>query len=127
MRFGDLRPVSCILHVWVYLVPRSLTSTALLFLRPVSWTVTSRTLVTDEPSLPFVTLNRWIENFEAFAISSKIWEVEASELTVIVSGRFLIGRPVEGSVYLLLGNAEQENSCFTATGDEIYLEGARRA
>jgi hypothetical protein len=49
-----------------------------------------------DPSLPLVTLNRWIENLEAFAISSKIWAAEASAETVMVSGRFLIGRPVEG-------------------------------
>jgi hypothetical protein len=51
-------------------VPKSLTSTALLFLTPVSWTVMSAPLGIAEPSLPFVTLKRWIENLEALAISS---------------------------------------------------------
>jgi hypothetical protein len=34
-----------------------------------------------------------MENFEALAISWKIWDVEASEATEIVSGKSLIGRP----------------------------------
>jgi len=66
---------------------------ALLFLRPVWWTVTSRELEIGVPSLPLVTLKRWIENFEALAISWKICDVEASEGTETVSGRPWIGRP----------------------------------
>jgi hypothetical protein len=74
-------------------VPRSFTSTALLFRTPVSWTVVSATLEIAEPSLPFVTRKRWIEKPDAWAIFSYISDAEAAELTVMVSGRFLIGRP----------------------------------
>ena len=45
------------------------------------------------PSLPLVTLKRWMENLEALAISWNICEVDASEGTETVSGRPLIGRP----------------------------------
>jgi hypothetical protein len=66
---------------------------ALLLRRPVWRTVTSRVLLIGVPSLPLVTLRRWMENLEALAISWKICEVEASEGTETVSGRPLIGRP----------------------------------
>jgi hypothetical protein len=79
--------------VWEGSVPRSFTSTALLFRTPVSWTVASATLEIAEPSLPLVTRRRWIEKPDAWAIFLYISDVEASELTVMVSGRFLIGRP----------------------------------
>jgi hypothetical protein len=46
-----------------------------------------------DPSLPFVTLNRWIENLETLAILRKISDAGASESTVMDSGRPLIGRP----------------------------------
>jgi hypothetical protein len=55
--------------------------------------VTPPALGIAEESLPFVILNRWIENFEIDAIFWKIWDAGASESTVIVSGRPLIGRP----------------------------------
>jgi hypothetical protein len=72
-----------------------------------------------DPSLPLVTLNRWIENLEAFAISSKISDVEASALTVMVSGSFLIGRPVEGLAYVQLARNKQRNSCLVAIGTRL--------
>ncbi len=43
-----------------------------------------------------------MENLDAFAISSKICDVEASALTVMDSGRFLIGRPEINTVSILL-------------------------
>ena len=76
-----------------YYIPRSLTSIALLFLKPVSWTVTPAPLGTADPSLPFVILNRCIENFETLATLRKISDAGASESTVMDSGRPLIGRP----------------------------------
>lgn len=73
--------------------PRSLTSTALLLRSPVWCTVVSLEFEIGDPSLPFVILKRFISNLEALAISWNICVAEASELTVMDSGRFLIGRP----------------------------------
>lgn len=73
--------------------PKSFTSIALLFLRPVSWTVVSLVLAIGVPSLPLVTLRRYIEKREASAIFWWIWLALSSAFTVMVSGRFLIGRP----------------------------------
>lgn len=58
MRFAALQTVSHALHTELHHIPKSLTSTALLFLRPVSYTLTSRVLGIGDPSLPFVTRRR---------------------------------------------------------------------
>ena len=55
--------------------------------------MTAEALGIDDPSLPLVTLNLWIENFETAAIFRKISEAGASESMVMASGRPLIGRP----------------------------------
>jgi hypothetical protein len=85
---SDMKLVGFVVHV-----PKSFTSTALLFLRPVWWTVTSLLLEMAEPSLPLVILSRWMEKLEASAIFWKICAVESSGVTVTVSGKPLIGRP----------------------------------
>ena len=75
-------------------IPRSLTSTALLFLRPVACTLKSALLGIGVPSLPLVTRRRCTLKLAFCAIASKMAAVGASEGTSMVSGRFLIGRPV---------------------------------
>jgi hypothetical protein len=74
---------------------------ALLLRSPVWWTVVSPALGIPEPSLPFVTLSRWMENLEASAILLNICDAGASDSMVMDSGRPLIGRP-EGYVSSVL-------------------------
>jgi hypothetical protein len=73
------------------------------------------------PSLPLVTLKRWMENFDALAISWKICEVEASEGTETVSGKPLMGRPGSMSVtkqnnYTCIHTARAHDKCEGGRG-----------
>jgi hypothetical protein len=81
---------------------------ALLLRSPVWWTVVSPALGIPEPSLPFVTLNRWMENLEASAILLNICDAGASDSMVMDSGRPLIGRP-EGYVSSVLVGVAQSS------------------
>jgi hypothetical protein len=98
---------------------------ALLLRSPVWWTVVSPALGIPEPSLPFVTLSRWMENLEASAILLNICDAGASDSMVMDSGRPLIGRP-EGYVSSVLVGGGTVECLQLETTRLTYLEGARQ-